>query len=204
MKKLTPTRLSIFIAVLAILMIALAMPGDNVLAYDEEQNPNVRFTVVNHSQHPFSISANGPEYFSLDVNPYSKKAVVLPRGTYKFTMVACNHPSSGTLNLNIFQTMYVPVCGGKAVANPKNHKIDVAEYIKPVRVEIINKTWEPIRLYLRTLDNHYYLNLEPRETIYQIVPRDRYVFSYVACDNLQSGYYEARAKISLDLRCYNK
>jgi len=204
MKKLTPIRISIFVAVLAVLMIALALPGANAMANDYEQNPNVRFTVINYSQHPVSVSAYGPEYFSVEVDPYSKGSVIVPRGVYKFNMEACNHTSSGVLNLNIFQTMYAPVCGGKGVANPKNHKIDVADYIKPVRVEIINKTWEPIRLYLRTLDNHYYLNLDPRETIYQIVPRDRYVFSYVACDELQSGYYNARAKISLDLRCYNK
>ena len=204
MKKITPIRLTIFIAVLAVLMIALALPGNNALAYEDEPNPNVRFTVINHSQHPVSVSANGPEYFSIDVSPYSKGSVIVPRGTYKFNMEACNHTSSGVLNLNIFQTMYAPVCGGKGVAVPKNHKIDVADYIKPVRVEIINKTWEPIRLYLRTLENHYYLNLDPKETIYQIVPRDRYVFSYLACDELQSGYYNARAKISLQLRCYIK
>ena len=204
MKKITPIRLTIFIAVLAVLMIALALPGNNALAYEDEPNPNVRFTVINHSQHPVSVSANGPEYFSIDVSPYSKGSVIVPRGTYTFNMEACNHTSSGVLNLNIFQTMYAPVCGGKGVAVPKNHKIDVADYIKPVRVEIINKTWEPIRLYLRTLENHYYLNLDPKETIYQIVPRDRYVFSYLACDDLQSGYYNARAKISLQLRCYIK
>jgi hypothetical protein len=204
MKKLTPIRISIFIAVLAVLMIALALPGAHAMANDYEQNPNVRFTIINHSQHPVSVSANGPEYFSIEVDPYSKGSVIVPRGVYKFNMEACNHTSSGVLNLNIFQTMYAPVCGGKGVTTPKNHKIDVADYIKPIRVEIVNNTWEPIRLYLRTLDNHYYLNLEPRETIYQIVPRDRYVFSYVACDDLQAGYYSARSKISLDLRCYNK
>ncbi len=97
MKKLTPIRLSIFIAVLAVLMIALALPGDNALAYEDEQNPNVRFTVINHSQHPVSVSANGPEYFSIDVAPYSKGSVIVPRGMYKFNMEACNHTSAGSI-----------------------------------------------------------------------------------------------------------
>ena len=133
--------------------------------------------------------------------PDSKGYVIVPRGVYKFNLEACNHTSSGVLDLTMQQTMYAPVCGGKAVANPKPHKIDVAEYIKPVRVEIVNKTWEPVKLYLRTLENHYYLNLEPRETIYQIVPRDRYVYSFVACDDLEAGYYNARVYIPLELKC---
>ena len=204
MKKLTTIRLSIFIAVLAVLMIALALPGDHAMASDDEQNPKVRFTIINYSQHPVSVSANGPEYFNLEVDPDSKGYVIVTRGVYKFNLEACNQTSSGVLNLTIYQTMYAPVCGGKVLENPKNHKIDVAEYIKPVRVEIVNKTWEPVKLYLRTLDNHYYLNLESRETIYQIVPRDRYVYSFVACGDLEAGYYNARVMIPLELRCTDK
>ena len=204
MKKLTPKRLSIFVVILAVLLIVLAIPSGNVFAYEEEQNPNVRFTVINQSQHPFFLSANGPEYFTIEVDPYSKGAVIVPRGTYKFTMEACNHTSSGVLNLNVFQIMHVPICGGRALKYEKQHEIDVAEYIKPVRITINNKTWEDIRLYLRTLDNHYYLNLEPKETTTLIVPRDQYVYSYVACDELQAGYYNARVMIPLDLRCYKK
>ena len=201
MKKLTTIRLSIFIAVLAVLMIALAVPGNHAMANDDEQNPKVRFTIINYSQHPVSVSANGPEYFSLEVDPESKGYVIVPRGVYKFNLEACNHTSSGVLDLTMQQTMYAPVCGGRAVKYEKNHKIDVADYIKPVRVEIVNKTWEPVKLYLRTLDNHYYLNLEPRETIYQIVPRDRYVYSFVACGDLEAGYYNARVMIPLELKC---
>jgi hypothetical protein len=204
MNKLTTIRLSIFIAVLAVLFIALAIPGNNAMASEDEINPNVRFTVINHSQHPFSMTASGPEYYTFEVAPYSKKAWIVPRGTYSFTMEACNHTSSGILNLNIYQVMHVPVCGGRVLQNPKQHEVDVAEYIKPVKITIKNNTWEDIRLYLRTLDNHYYLNLEPREEITQIVPRDRYVFSYVACDHLQSGYYNARVMQPLELKCYNK
>ena len=113
MKKLTPVRMSIFIAVLAVVMIALALPGDNVLAY-EDKNPNVRFTIIYYSQHPFTLTANGPEYYKFEVAPYSKRFWIVPRGTYSFVMEACNRTSTGTLNLNIFQTMHVPVCGGKA------------------------------------------------------------------------------------------
>jgi hypothetical protein len=204
MKKFTPIRISIFVAVLAVIMIVLSLPGDVAMASDYEQNPNVRFTVINYSQHPFTMNAYGPEAFTFEVEPHSKRSWVVPRGTYSFVMEACNHTSSGVLNLNIYQVMHVSVCGGRTLKNDKHHEIDVTEYIKMVKIGIENKTWEPIRLYLRTLDNHYYLNLEPREETSLIVPRDRYVYSFVACDDLESGYYNARSHIPLELRCSNK
>jgi hypothetical protein len=204
MKKLTPIRMSLFIAILALLMIAVALPGDRALA-DGGQSPNVRFTIINYSQHPFSITLWGPDQFSYTVAPYSKKISIVPRGMYSFTMEACNHTSSGKINLNIFQTMHVPVCGGTAgTVGQKLHNVDTSDYIKMVKITIRNKTREPIRLYLRTLENHYYLNLDPREVTTLTVPRDRYVYSFVACNDLEAGYYEARVAIPLDLKCTEK
>jgi hypothetical protein len=202
MKKLTPIRLSIFVTALAILMIVLALPGDSALAFEAGELGNVRFTVINYSHQPFTLRAYGPETYTFEVAPYSKRAWFVTRGTYSFVMEACNHTKSGTLNLNIFQTMHVPVCGGNAgKIGDKNHHIDVADYIKMVRIKIRNKTQYHIRLYLRTIENHYYLNLKPREVTTLVVPRDRYVYSFLACDNLQVGYYEARKYIPLDLKC---
>lgn len=201
MKKLTPIRLSIFVVVLAIIMIVLALPNDGVLASDGKPSI-VRFTVINYSQHPFTMNAYGPEDYTFEVAPYSKRNWVVPRGTYSFVMTACNHTSSGTLDLNIYQIMHVPICGGAAgKKGEKPHNIDVSDYIKMVRITIRNKINEPVRLYLRTLDNHYYLNLDPFEKTTLVVPRDRYVYSFLACNELQAGYYEARVAVPLDLKC---
>ncbi|HBY07289.1 MAG TPA: hypothetical protein DEH22_05700 [Chloroflexi bacterium] len=204
MKKLTLARVSIFLAIFVALLLVMALPGSNALA-DEGQSPNVRFTILNYSHQPFSINLYGSEQFSYTVAPYSKLVTIVPRGTYSFTMEACKHTSSGTINLNIYQTMHVPVCGGTAKpVGEKIHDIDTSDYIKMVRITIRNKTKEPVRLYLRTLDNHYYLNLLPRETTTLVVPRDRYVYSFVACGDLEAGYYEARVMIPLDLKCTSK
>jgi hypothetical protein len=98
--------------------------------------------------------------------------------------------------------MHVPICGGTLKPKgEKTHHVDTSDYVKTVKITIRNKTWEKIRLYLRTLDNHYYLNLEPQEVTTLIVPRDRYVYSFVACDDLEAGYYEARVYQPLDLKC---
>ena len=202
MNKLTPIRLSIFVAVLAVLTITLALPGNNAMAVEEDQSPNVRFTIINYSHKPFTMRAYGPENYNFEVAAYSKRFWIVPRGTYSFTMEACDQTKSGTLNLNIFQTMHVPVCGGNAgKIGEKNHNIDVADYIKMVRIKIRNQTKQPIRLYLRTIENHYYLNLEPKEVTTLVVPRDRYVYSYLACGELEAGYYEARQYLPLDIKC---
>ena len=204
MKKLTFIRLSVFVAVLAVLMIAMALPSNNVLA-TQSQPPNVRFTVINYSQHPFSMNGYGPEQFSIDVAPYSKELLILPRGVYSYVMETCNHTASGKIDLNIYQTFHVPVCGGNAgTIGQKHHNVDAADTIKMVRIKIRNQTWEPIRLYLRTLDNHYYLNLEPKEITTLVVPRDRYVYSYVACGELEAGYFQSVIKPPLDLKCSSK
>lgn len=201
MKKLTFVRLSVFVAVVMALVIGVVMPVDNVMAGDGKP-PTVRFTIINYSHQPFSINLYGPEQLSFTVEPYSKQVSMVKRGTYSFTMEACKHTSSGSLNLNIYQVMHVPVCGGTAKPKgEKTHHVDTADYIKMVRVTIRNKTWENIRLYLRTIENHYYLNLEPREVTTLVVPRDRYVYSFVACNDLEAGYYEARVHIPLDLKC---
>ena len=126
----------------------------------------------------------------------------MPRGKSYFAMTTCNRTTSGTLNLNIFQTMHVPVCGGNAgTIGGKHHNIDVSDYLKIVKIKIRNKTHQDIRLYLRTLDYHHYLNLEPKEVTTLNVVRDRYVYSDLACGELEAGYYEARVYIPLDLKC---
>ena len=204
MKKLTVVRLSVFVFILAVLMVVMASSPNNAFA-GESKPPNVRFTVINYSQHNFSMNAYGPEQFSIEVAPHSKKVMVVPRGNYSYVMETCNHTASGKLDLNIFQTFHVPVCGGNAgTIGQKHHNVDAADTIKMVRIKIRNQTWEPIRLYLRTLDNHYYLNLEPKEVTTLVVPRDRYVYSYVACGELESGYFQSVIKPPLDLKCSNK
>ena len=204
MKKSTLTKLSIVVAVVAVLMIAFALQTDNALAYTSK-SPNVRFTIDNNSQHSFHINLYGPAQYSFDVPPKSKRSWYLPRATYSFSMEACNHTSSGTLNLKIYQTMYVPVCGG--TAGPKgdrHHAVDTSDYIKPVRIKIRNMTREPIHLYLRTIENHYYVDLDPREITTLVVLRGYYVYSYVACGELEAGYYQSVITPPLDLVCSDK
>jgi hypothetical protein len=204
MKKTTLIRGLVFIALAMVMVSLLALPGSEVSA-GTGKSTNVRFTIINHSHKPFTITIVGKESFTFTVASNSKEAHIVPRDTYSFTMDACGHTSSGTINLNIYQIMHVPVCGGTAGAKgDKPHHVDTSDYIKPVRITIRNKTGDKVHLYLRTIENHYYLDLDPwgaGSVVQLIVPRDRYVYSFYACNGLEAGYYKARVNIPLNLVC---
>lgn len=161
-----------------------------------------RLNIENSSQFDFVLMLYGPDDLNYVVSAYSSETDTIIRGTYNFFMRACNHTTTGTMDLSIHKTIYVPVCGGNAGAKgDKHHAVDVADYIKMVKVKVRNQTQEPIGLYLRTIQNHYFLNLEPKEIQFVTVPKDTYVYSFVACDELVVGYYDALVRWPLDLKC---
>jgi hypothetical protein len=162
----------------------------------------VRFTIINNSQHPFFLELYGVDNHTITVEGRSQGMLFVKRGEYHFKMMACNQVKTGVFDLSIMMTLHVPVCGGNAGAiGDKQHHIDVADYIKMVNVKIRNKTKEKIGVYVRTDENHYFLNLKPREVIYQIMPRQMYRYSYVACGELVVGEYKALKYSPLDLKC---
>ena len=162
----------------------------------------MRFTIINDSQHPFILNLYGVDDHAITVEGYSTGLLFVKRGQYQFRMLVWNQTKTGTFDLTSTQTLHVPVCGGTAGAlGDKPHHIDASDYVKMVRVKIRNMTWENIGVYVRTDANDYFLNLKPRETIYQIMPRDLYRVSYVACDELVVREYKALTYVPLDLKC---
>jgi hypothetical protein len=188
-----------------IILAILVAPLSAAQAADEGKSYMTRLTIYNNSQFDFTISLWGGEQYNFTVPPHSDASYLVVRGDYAYTLKSCNHTASGDLDLNIFQIMHVPVCGGNAGGKSKYlHNIDVSKIVKGVNIKIHNQTKEAIGLYLRTTDKHHFLNLAPREVLTLLVLRDTYVYSYVACGELQSGYYAARVNIPLKLTCANK
>jgi hypothetical protein len=206
MKTDTSIRTYLLVAIFVVSLIALALPSGVFAEAPQAKRPYVALTVNNNSQFDFTLWLLGPERYNITVPPESKETIIVDRGWYSFTMTACNVTEVGTMDLNIYQIIQVPVCGGRALRYDKPHEIDTSEFIKPIKITIRNKTYEAIDLYLRTIDNDYFIHFEPMETKTQIVLRseDEYVYSFVACDALQSGYYTARVTPPLDLDCANK
>jgi hypothetical protein len=198
MKKNLITRFAIlFLVVVAVLAVSagVAQAADNVLYAP------VRLTVINNSQFDFSLILYGPDQVTITVSPGQTGYKVITRGIYSFTMRSCNYSKTGTMDLNYEQTIHVPICGGNAgAAGSKEHHIDASEYIKPIKVKVRNKTGETVGFYLRTLERNFFFNFEPGVT-YIIVPKDQYVYSYVACGQLIAGYYTPLFSLPFDITC---
>lgn len=202
MKMKTRIRLT----VLTIILVAVLF-ASSALAADEAKSI-IRLSVINSSQFDFYLYlyGSGGEEYTLSVPAYtSGKAFIYP-GEYSYYMEACNYSKFGTLDLSTFQTLHVPVCGGRAAGfKHKTHHIDVATLVKPVRIQVRNKTGENVGVYLRTQEDHHFLNFEPGEIIELILKKEegtQYVYSFQACDGeLVSGYYTPLNRIPLDLEC---
>lgn len=202
--RIHPVVQKIFIALAVVLVFgAFAAPqmGGQV-AEAATKSGLARLIIENDSQFEFTLILYGPEDLNYTVNAHSSETDTIVRGEYYFMMRACNQTATGTMDLSIHKTIYVPVCGGNAGAKgDKHHAEDVSDFIKMVKVKVRNKTHEPIGLYLRTLNDDFFLNLEPNEIQFVTVPKDRYVYSYVACGELITGYYQSLVRIPLDLKC---
>ena len=161
----------------------------------------VRVTVINKSQFDFSLVLFGPSQVTISVAPGDTVAKVVNRGVYSFTMRSCNYTETGTMDITVYRIIHVPVCGGNAGSlADKPHNIDASDYIKPIKVKIRNGTGETVGFYLRTLDRHFFYNFEPGVS-YIIVPKDNYVYSFVACGELKAGYYTPLSSVPFDLKC---
>lgn len=206
MKKRTHLRLVIFAIILVAVLGVSAIFAGNALA---DVKPIIRLGFVNNSQFDAILHIYGKNYgneYSLVLPPYSEGKLFIKPDEYSYYMEACNYSKMGEMDLWTFQTIHVPVCGGKAVGyHNKPHHIDVSRLFKPVWVKIRNMTGETVELYLRRIDDHHFLTLEPGEHLELILwkePGIDYVYSFQACGGkLITGYYTPRQTPPLDLKC---
>ncbi len=205
MKKQTKIRLVIFAALLMMVLSVAAVSVDNALA---AKTNIVRLTVINESQFAFELYLYGPKDYTIKVPANSTDKIVVDRNLYKYYMEVCNYSKTGDLDMTIYQTLHVPPCGGRGVTNPKQHHIDVAQLVKPVRITVRNKTGEDVGVYIRTQTDHHFLNFKAGEIATVVLRKDKdmpeiqYVYSFQACGGqLISGYFTPRVTPPLDLKC---
>jgi hypothetical protein len=206
MKKRIQLRLFIFAIVFAAVLGVSAVFAGSALA---DVKPIISLAMINDSQFESILHIYGKNYgnhYSLILTPYSDSKLFIIPDEYTYTLKACNHTKTGELDLWTFQTIHVPVCGGKAVGfHNKPHHIDVSNLFKPVWVLIRNMTGEDVELYLRRIDDHHFLTLEAGEHLDIILWKEDgidYVYSFVACGGkLITGYYTPRQTPPLDLKC---
>jgi hypothetical protein len=204
MKKNARIRYTIFaVFFIAVLVVSSVFTGD-VLA---ETKSIIRLSVINSSQYHFYLYLyGGGEEYTIKVPAYTSDKIFIKPGEYSYYMEACNYSKYGKMDLSVFQTIHVPVCGGRASEmRTKFHHIDVSTIMKPVRVKIRNKTGDDVGLYLRTMEDHKFLNLSPGEVLEVILKKEegiQYVYSFQACGGkLITGYYTPMVRWPLDLKC---
>lgn len=189
--------------VLMAMIFALAIPAGAALADENDPGP-ILFKVINESQFEFTLWLYGPNKYEITVQPYSEESFYFDRGWYAFTMFACNESTVGTMDLRLPKTMHVPVCGTTAGhIGQANQHLDASDFIpRPVKIQIRNRTNEPIDVYIRTLTDHNFLSFEALEIKYVTVKESgsEYVYSYIACGELRSGYFMPNT-VPLDLTC---
>jgi len=206
MNKTTRIRIAVFAILLVAVLGATALFTRNAFA---EETPVIRLTVINTSQFPFTLYIYGEGYgkeYSMKVPAYSDAKIFIQPDMYAYYMEACNYEKSGKMDLTVFQTLHIPVCGGKAAGyRNMSHHIDVSRLVKPVWVKIRNQTGEAVELYLRTQSDHHFLKLDSGEILELILRKEegvQYVYSFLACGGqLVTGYYTPRQTPPLDLKC---
>jgi len=191
--------------VLIAMIFALAVPAGAVLADEDDESP-ILFKVINETQFEFSLWIWGPSQYEITLEPETEAEYWLDRGWYAFTMLACNDSAVGTMDFTHPQTLHVPICGGTAGATGDSYThMDASDWIRPVRIKIRNRTGEPIDVYIRTVDDHHFVSVDEYETEYLLLndSKSEYVYSYVACDKLHTGYFKPNT-IPFDLSCGKK
>jgi len=206
MKKALPNRnrLVIFAIMLFALVGGLVLTTEAALA--DSKPSTIRLAFVNTSQFDFYLELYGQYTYKILIPANTEGKLFIKRGYYDYYMEACNYAKTGVIDLTKFQTLHIPVCGGRAEGfKHKEHHIDIATYIKPIRITIHNKTGEEIGVYFRTQTDHHFLNFEIGEVKELIVLREEgvdYVYSFQACGGqLITGYYTPRVVPHLVLEC---
>ena len=198
-------KLIVAVVIVAVLAVS-AIFASRALA---DTNPVVRLTMVNNSQFDFTLHITGQKYsyeYKMTLPPHSDGKLFIQPDEYDYYMEACNYSKFGELDLRTFQTIHVPVCGGKAAGfSNKPHHIDVSKLVKPVWVKIRNMTGQEVGLYLRTQEDHHFLTLKAGEHLKVLLKKEAgidYVYSFLGCgDQLITGYYTPRQTPPLDLKC---
>ncbi len=201
-KNSTLLRMIILVAMLCALVIpsSFAMAADD----DDDELREIFFWVYNESQFDLTLWLYGPAEYELTVPADSEGFFIIKNGWYAFTMESCNLTKIGTIDFTTHKTMHNPICGSTAgLIGQANNHYDTSDYIRPATIQIRNRTFERIEVYIRTLDEDHFLTFEPMESQWVLFNdiEQEFVYSYLACDELQRGYVTFYRMLPFDLTC---
>ena len=198
------------IVILAAMLFALMIPSGFALAQDDDDDDNdvlreIFFWVYNESQFDLTLWLYGPAEYELIVPADSEGFFIIKNGWYAFTMESCNLTDIGTIDFTTHKTMHNPICGSTAgLVGQANNHYDTSDFVsRPARIQIRNRTFERIEVYIRTLDEDHFLTFEPMESVWVLFNdiEQEFTYSYLACGELQRGTVTFYRMLPFDLDC---
>ncbi|HNB52651.1 MAG TPA: hypothetical protein PK530_11940 [Anaerolineales bacterium] len=159
-------------------------PSDPAASSPGAQPTNIRLTVVNGSELPFSITLNGPGNYILNVASGETREFTIRRGSYSFDMMLCAARATGALDFSKITTLQFKACTA----------------IKLVEVSVENQSSQVASVMLAGAGN-FVLALQAGEVRSLTIPRGAYTVSQTVCGTTGTGTFEARSHRTLTLTC---
>lgn len=161
-----------------------APPDPSSASAPGAQQTNIRLTMINRSELPFSITLNGPGNYILNVASGETRVFTILRGAYSFDMMLCAARATGALDFSKITTLQFKACSA----------------VKMVEIALENHSSQAISVSLSGLGS-YVLALQAGEVRSLTIPRGAYTVTRTSCGTTTTETFEARSHRTLALVC---
>lgn len=155
--------------------------------------------VVNRSDTTLKLWLTGPARYTISVPAGKTKAYDVDRGSYKFTGTACGITASGTVDMTINKNLVMPPCGGK-VTSSDVHTVDLGQYFRVVKVEVLNKSTGVATVVFRG-PAVYMLTLKKNADNFYTMAKGKYQVTVYACGETVKKTFTADNKKKFTVTC---
>jgi hypothetical protein len=175
-----------FIMVSLLLAAAAPAPAQVTAAGSDGGADLVRLRVVNKSAAKVYLKLEGKPQYSFVVPSNSTKEFTPERGSYSYTLTACDQTSSGKMDLTIYRDLIVPACGGQLADSSNVHVLDLDPNLRPISLTVENAN--PKTVYVRlTGPKTYNFKVAGKTTSVFSVTNGNYSYRVSACETSVEG-----------------
>jgi hypothetical protein len=127
---------SMLVVIAAMLMTAAApAPADKP---QPDQTGPVRFRLINQTTEKVYMKLDAVWGYNIIVLRNSTRDYTVVRDVYKYRLTACGVTTTGTIDLNLYRSMTIPVCGARLQPYSNVHAAEVPVEIRPITFNVAN------------------------------------------------------------------
>jgi hypothetical protein len=156
-------------------------------------------TVINQSDSTLRLYLTGAGRYNLTVPAGKTRNFDVNRGDYKFSGSACGITASGTLDMSINRKAVMPPCGGK-VTSSDVHTVDLGQYFRVVKVEVVNKSTGVATVVFKGPAT-YMFTLKKNADNFYIMAKGAYKVTVYACGETVKMSFTADNKKKFTVSC---